>query len=96
MKDIESLLAKDKRYLQLEGMADERHRLLLEYLDDLERKGPPPPPTASEPSRRLKTAWMQFYSLIWRGQWVMHRNPHSSVNGFCYEAENIKKTLLLL
>ena len=56
MKDIESLLAKDKRYLQLEGMADERHRLLLEYLDDLERKGPPPPPTASEPSRRLKTA----------------------------------------
>ncbi|CAG7703749.1 unnamed protein product [Allacma fusca] len=56
MKDIESLLAKDKRYLQLEGMAEERHRLLLEYLDDLERKGPPPPPTASEPSRRLKAA----------------------------------------
>jgi len=54
MKDIEALLSKDKRYLLLESMPDERHRLIVEFLDDLERKGPPPPPTASEPSRRLK------------------------------------------
>jgi len=54
MKDIEALLGKDKRYLIMDSMPDERHRLLVEYLDDLERKGVPPPPTASEPSRRMK------------------------------------------
>lgn len=54
MKDIEALLGKDKRYLIMDTMPDERHRLLVEYLDDLEKKGVPPPPTASEPSRRMK------------------------------------------
>ncbi|ODN01142.1 Transcription elongation regulator 1 [Orchesella cincta] len=54
IKDIEALLGKDKRYLIMDSMPDERHRLLVEYLDDLERKGVPPPPTASEPSRRMK------------------------------------------
>jgi len=54
LKDVEALLEKDKRFLNLDCLADERQRLLAEYLDELERKGPPPPPTASEPSRRLK------------------------------------------
>jgi len=46
------LLQNDKRYLTLEPVADERKRILLSYIDDLDKKGAPPPPTASEPSRR--------------------------------------------
>ena len=42
----------DKRYLDLESMADERSSLLTTYLEDMEKRGPPPPPTASEPQRR--------------------------------------------
>ena len=45
-------LQKDKRYLVLECIADEREKILLSYIEDLEKKGAPPPPTASEPSRR--------------------------------------------
>lgn len=55
MRDIEAVLEKDKRYLSLDCMPDERHRMLGEYLEELERKGPPPPPTASDKvSRRPK------------------------------------------
>ena len=44
----------DKRYLVLEPLSKERKNILLEYMDELARRGPPPPPTASEPSRRGK------------------------------------------
>jgi transcription elongation regulator 1 len=55
LKDIVSMLSNDKRYHEMDSMADERSRLLLDFMDELERKGPPPPPTASEPARRNKT-----------------------------------------
>ena len=52
LREIEEILKKDKRYLILDYMPDERTRLLRTYLEELEKRGPPPPPTASEPSRR--------------------------------------------
>lgn len=52
MAEVEELLKKDKRYLDLEVLADERKAILFNYLEELEKRGPPPPPTASEPSRR--------------------------------------------
>merc|ERR1740128_1202128 len=53
MKDILEVLRKDKRYLQLDDIAEEREQTIVSYLEDLDKRGPPPPPTASEPSRRL-------------------------------------------
>ncbi|XP_037088891.1 transcription elongation regulator 1-like, partial [Pollicipes pollicipes] len=53
MKDILEVLRKDKRYLQLDQIAEEREQMIVAYLEDLDKRGPPPPPTASEPSRRL-------------------------------------------
>ena len=50
-------LQNDKRYLVLDCVSDERKKMLTAYIDDLDRKGPPPPPTASEPSRR-STKWV--------------------------------------
>lgn len=50
--DIEKILQNDQRYLVLECVKDERAKILKAYIDDLDRKGVPPPPTASEPSRR--------------------------------------------
>merc|ERR1719433_792578 len=52
MEEIEEILSKDSRYHVLEVLNDDRADLLMEYLDELERRGPPPPPTASEPNRR--------------------------------------------
>lgn len=52
LREIEEILKKDKRYLILDYMPDERTRLLRTYLEELDKRGPPPPPTASEPSRR--------------------------------------------
>ena len=52
MAEIEELLGKDKRYLDLDSLQDERTSIMKNYMEDLERRGPPPPPTASEPSRR--------------------------------------------
>ncbi|OWF46304.1 transcription elongation regulator 1-like [Mizuhopecten yessoensis] len=52
MKDIITILQNDKRYLILDCVEDERSKILMSYIDDLDRKGVPPPPTASEPSRR--------------------------------------------
>ena len=52
LADIEEVLSKDRRYLDLDGFKDERHNILMDFLEDVERRGPPPPPTASEPSRR--------------------------------------------
>lgn len=52
LQDIVAILQNDKRYLILDCIEDERRHLLMSYIDDLDRKGPPPPPTASEPVRR--------------------------------------------
>ena len=46
------LFQNDKRYLVLDSIADERTKMINQYVEDLDRKGVPPPPTASEPSRR--------------------------------------------
>lgn len=53
LKEIEDILKNDRRYLILDHIPDDRKELLISYLDDLEKRGPPPPPTASEPSRRI-------------------------------------------
>nr|XP_023654469.1 transcription elongation regulator 1-like [Paramormyrops kingsleyae] len=52
LKDIEKVLQNDKRYLVLDCVPDERRKLIMSYIEDLDRRGPPPPPTASEPTRR--------------------------------------------
>ncbi|KAG1924692.1 transcription elongation regulator 1-like isoform X2 [Pimephales promelas] len=52
LSDIEKILEKDKRYLVLDCMSEERHKLLMGYVEELDRRGPPPPPTAFEPARR--------------------------------------------
>ncbi|KAL1115966.1 hypothetical protein AAG570_005461 [Ranatra chinensis] len=52
LKEIEDMLEKDKRYLVLSHMPEERTELVKAYLVDLEKRGPPPPPTACDPSRR--------------------------------------------
>ncbi|XP_015785267.1 transcription elongation regulator 1 [Tetranychus urticae] len=52
LQDIVAILQNDKRYLILDCIEDERRHLLMSYIDELDRKGPPPPPTASEPVRR--------------------------------------------
>ncbi|KAJ8276256.1 hypothetical protein COCON_G00080080 [Conger conger] len=52
LKDVEKVLQNDKRYLVLGCVPDERRKLIMSYIEDLDRRGPPPPPTASEPTRR--------------------------------------------
>lgn len=52
MQEIEEILKNDKRFLVLDHIPEERTQLILNYLEELDRRGPPPPPTASEPSRR--------------------------------------------
>lgn len=52
LNEIVAVLENDKRYLVLDCVSDERDDLLYTYMDELHRKGPPPPPTATEPSRR--------------------------------------------
>lgn len=52
LQDIEKVLQKDKRYLILDCVPNERNDMVMEYIDQAARSGPPPPPTASEPSRR--------------------------------------------
>ena len=42
----------DQRFLILESAPEERSKILVSYVADLEKRGPPPPPTATEPSRR--------------------------------------------
>ena len=44
----------DRRYLVLECVSDERERILQDYLKELHYRGPPPPPTATNPSERLR------------------------------------------
>ena len=43
---------KDARYLFLDSAPEERQKILMAYVADLDKRGPPPPPTATEPSRR--------------------------------------------
>ncbi|PSN54986.1 Transcription elongation regulator 1, partial [Blattella germanica] len=52
IREIEEILKKDRRYLVLDYMPEERTKLIVTYLEDLDKRGPPPPPTASEPTRR--------------------------------------------
>ena len=52
MSDIIDVLSKDKRFLILECIPEDREGILMSYLEDLEKRGPPPPPTATEPTRR--------------------------------------------
>ncbi|XP_062856994.1 transcription elongation regulator 1a isoform X2 [Trichomycterus rosablanca] len=52
--DVTRILQNDKRYLVLDSVPEERHKLLTAYVEELERRGPPPPPTAFEPGRRSK------------------------------------------
>ncbi|CAG0921483.1 unnamed protein product [Notodromas monacha] len=52
LKDILEVLSNDKRYLVLDRMPEERDAILKDYIEELAAKGPPPPPTASEPTRR--------------------------------------------
>ncbi|XP_036381329.1 transcription elongation regulator 1 [Megalops cyprinoides] len=52
LRDVEKVLQNDKRYLVLDCVPDERRKLIMSYIEDLDRRGPPPPPTASEPTRR--------------------------------------------
>jgi transcription elongation regulator 1 len=54
LKDIIDTLEKDQRYLILEYIKDERHQILMDYIDGLHQKGPPPPPTATHPSERVR------------------------------------------
>ncbi|XP_026470923.1 LOW QUALITY PROTEIN: transcription elongation regulator 1-like [Ctenocephalides felis] len=54
LTEIENLLTMDKRYLVLEHLGTERTNIVMNYLEELDKRGPPPPPTASEPTRRLK------------------------------------------
>ncbi|KAF7285403.1 hypothetical protein GWI33_010656 [Rhynchophorus ferrugineus] len=54
MQEIEDILKNDKRYLVLDHIPQERTQIILNYLEELDRRGPPPPPTASEPNRRMK------------------------------------------
>lgn len=57
LQDIIAVLQNDKRYLVLDSQPDDRRVLLMNYIHDLDRLGPPKPITASEPSRRT-TKWL--------------------------------------
>lgn len=54
LQDIISVLQNDKRYLILENFADDRRQILINYISELHRLGPPKPITASEPTARRK------------------------------------------
>ncbi|CAF2676953.1 unnamed protein product [Rotaria sp. Silwood2] len=53
LRDVEKILQKDKRYLLLDVIPEERSKILMDYLEDLEQRGVPPPPTASLDRRKL-------------------------------------------
>uniref|UniRef100_A0AC35G8B9 Transcription elongation regulator 1 n=1 Tax=Panagrolaimus sp. PS1159 TaxID=55785 RepID=A0AC35G8B9_9BILA len=48
LSDILAVLENDKRYLLLKDCPEDRERELERYIDDLDQKGPPPPPTQLE------------------------------------------------
>lgn len=49
-----SLRQNDQRYLVLDCVSAERELILQDYIHDLYQKGPPPPPTATNPTERLR------------------------------------------
>lgn len=53
LRDIEKILQKDKRYLQLDVIPEERSNILMEYLRYLDAEGVPPPPTAPLDRRKV-------------------------------------------
>ncbi|XP_063900385.1 transcription elongation regulator 1-like [Zophobas morio] len=53
LSEIEKVLKNDKRYGDLDCIAQERSILLLEYIDDLAQRGSPPPVTATVRDRPL-------------------------------------------
>lgn len=56
LQDIIAVLQNDKRYLVLDCIEDERRHLLMSYIEELGRKGQPPPPTASEHANTRRPA----------------------------------------
>lgn len=40
------------RYLVLDHLPQERASIVVDYLEEIHKRGPPPPPTASDASRR--------------------------------------------
>jgi len=52
--DIVGILQNDKRYLVLDPFEDDRRHLLMSYITELDRLGPPKPITSSDPTRRTK------------------------------------------
>lgn len=54
LRDIEKILQKDKRYLLLDVIPEERSKILMDYIIHLHRCGTPPPPTASVDRRKVQ------------------------------------------
>ncbi|KAJ8704155.1 hypothetical protein PYW07_013449 [Mythimna separata] len=54
LQHVLDALKHDARYTALDHIPEERQQILTSYLEELDKKGPPPPPTATEPSRRAK------------------------------------------
>ncbi|KAG5681050.1 hypothetical protein PVAND_010516 [Polypedilum vanderplanki] len=54
LKEIEDILKNDKRYLVLEHMSRERTDMILDYFEELKKKGVPAPITSVESNRRKK------------------------------------------
>uniref|UniRef100_A0A0B7AI62 FF domain-containing protein n=1 Tax=Arion vulgaris TaxID=1028688 RepID=A0A0B7AI62_9EUPU len=52
LDDIEKVLENDKRFLTLDCVPEERRKILISHIDELDQKGIPPPPTATAPSHR--------------------------------------------
>ena len=51
-KDIVEVLKNDQRYLVLDCVQKERAEILDEFINELDHRGPPPPPTATARSER--------------------------------------------
>ncbi|CAF0903174.1 unnamed protein product [Brachionus calyciflorus] len=65
MKEIEDFLSKDKSWIRLDCVPDERKNILMDYVKKLEDEGPPPPPTATEPAHPNDKAFdIDAYVLI--------------------------------
>ncbi|CAF0964011.1 unnamed protein product [Adineta ricciae] len=53
LRDIEKILQKDQRYFLLDSEPEERSRILMNYIRELDKRGTPPPPTATVDRRKL-------------------------------------------
>lgn len=54
LRDIEKILQKDKRYLLLDVIPEERSKILMDYIVEIHNRGTPPPPTASVDRRKAQ------------------------------------------